>query len=649
MLRINKLRLVNFGPYYGEHELIFPEGKGIILIWGDNGYGKTTIMNAFRYVLWNKLINRKRQNINAFKYINLDSRNDGSIDKMLVEVSINYNGVNYLISRGLKYIGGSKDNPFSYETIGGVLREHNALSKEEGENLLNSILPERISRFYLFDGELLAEYEDLLDKTDDTDNIKRSIEDILGIPILENAKENLETIKDKFTSEASNLAKKQDRTKAISEELEKNTILLEEHKNNRKKLNTQLEDISDTIKDLSDKMKETESLRSLMDQRDSLIEDQKKDEEKSDNSWHFILNQVLTDSSVEIESSIEHLKEKEHLSETFEYVTSYLKDAFNENNSTCPICNNSISEDQKHNIFEHLKVSHSKLTDKELEDLKTGKYNVQFLKGCKSEDQSLLLINMLNNYEELNDEIALRKVRINTLDGQIKQIMIDNDEQSIKDIQKEYEKALNKKNEIENGIKDLDKDIGIVQAAIEKLSNALKKKSEDSEVEAAFRRKDLAVKLFNLFDCSISSFRDKLKEAVEKDATDIFRKISHEKGYDRLIINDNFGLEIVDHDGNIVPNRSSGYEQVVAISLISALHRNAPIAGPIFMDSNFQRVDEQHKLNILETLHSLADQVVILVYNKEFADRSEAKNQLGEHLIKEYEIQKDDVFKSSFN
>ena len=67
------------------------------------------------------------------------------------------------------------------------------------------------------------------------------------------------------------------------------------------------------------------------------------------------------------------------------------------------------------------------------------------------------------------------------------------------------------------------------------------------------------------------------------------------------------------------------------------------------MDSNFQRVDEQHKLNILETLHSLADQVVILVYNKEFADRSEAKNQLGEHLIKEYEIQKDDVFKSSFN
>ena len=55
-----------------------------------------------------------------------------------------------------------------------------------------------------------------------------------------------------------------------------------------------------------------------------------------------------------------------------------------------------------------------------------------------------------------------------------------------------------------------------------------------------------------------------------------FKKISHQKEFDHLIINENYGLEIGKSDGSIVPNRSSGYEQVVAISLISALHKNAP-------------------------------------------------------------------------
>ena len=61
-----------------------------------------------------------------------------------------------------------------------------------------------------------------------------------------------------------------------------------------------------------------------------------------------------------------------------------------------------------------------------------------------------------------------------------------------------------------------------------------------------------------------------------------------------------FGLHIIKADGTAVPNRSSGYEQVVAIALISALHKNAPIAGPVFLDSTFQRVDSLHKMKTLQ-------------------------------------------------
>ena len=100
----------------------------------------------------------------------------------------------------------------------------------------------------------------------------------------------------------------------------------------------------------------------------------------------------------------------------------------------------------------------------------------------------------------------------------------------------------------------------------------------------AFRNAQLAKDLFNLFNDAISEYSQKMKESVERDATELFTHIAHNTNYKSLEINDNYGLKIVKQDGAYVPNRSSGYEQVVAISLIGALHKNTPISGPIVMD-----------------------------------------------------------------
>ena len=55
-------------------------------------------------------------------------------------------------------------------------------------------MPERISRFFLFDGELLNEYETLLaDLDQQAQVVKESIESILGVPALQNAIADLST------------------------------------------------------------------------------------------------------------------------------------------------------------------------------------------------------------------------------------------------------------------------------------------------------------------------------------------------------------------------------------------------------------------------------------------------------------------------
>jgi len=53
-------------------------------------------------------------------------------------------------------------------------------------------MPEQVSRFFLFDGELLQQYEELLRNDSEMGRqIKESVERILGVPVLTNARTDL--------------------------------------------------------------------------------------------------------------------------------------------------------------------------------------------------------------------------------------------------------------------------------------------------------------------------------------------------------------------------------------------------------------------------------------------------------------------------
>jgi DNA sulfur modification protein DndD len=60
MLHFLKMTLTNFGPYKGEQTIDFTDKSGVIILWGNNGRGKTTLLNAFRFALFGKIQRRKR-------------------------------------------------------------------------------------------------------------------------------------------------------------------------------------------------------------------------------------------------------------------------------------------------------------------------------------------------------------------------------------------------------------------------------------------------------------------------------------------------------------------------------------------------------------------------------------------------------------
>ena len=151
--------------------------------------------------------------------------------------------------------------------------------------------------------------------------------------------------------------------------------------------------------------------------------------------------------------------------------------------------------------------------------------------------------------------------------------------------------------------------------------------------------------LRDLINESLDTYRKYLKQQVEEDATKIFLNLSSDPAYTRLKINDSFGLNIIHESGQIVTIRSAGFEHVVALSLIGALHQNAPLQGPIVMDSPFGRLDSVHEKNIISYLPQLANQVMLFVFDKEINEQN-TRALLGGELLQEYELCRGEAFET---
>ena len=142
-----------------------------------------------------------------------------------------------------------------------------------------------------------------------------------------------------------------------------------------------------------------------------------------------------------------------------------------------------------------------------------------------------------------------------------------------------------------------------------------------------------------VFDAAVDQYKADLRSRVEQTASELFRAMTTERrDYAGLRINEGYGLSILHTDGREEEARSAGAEHVVALALMGALQKNAPLRGPIVMDSPFGRLDETHTSNVVSVLPKMAEQVVLLVYESEVG-RDRVRELLGEHLVKEYELE----------
>ena len=180
-------------PYKGEVNVSFPQGdQNILLLHGLNSHGKTSFINGIRWCFYGRVLRSGKQ-LEYKKLLNNSAYDEKDYN---FEVSIDFEHENskYQLIRSVKASEKIEypqdDSHFSMSSF--LTKDGNVLgSSSEIVHQISLIAPEDVSRFFLFDGELLNEYSQLLEKQSDVgEAIKKSIEQILGVPSLMNGKKD---------------------------------------------------------------------------------------------------------------------------------------------------------------------------------------------------------------------------------------------------------------------------------------------------------------------------------------------------------------------------------------------------------------------------------------------------------------------------
>lgn len=650
MLRFGSITLMNFGPYKGQQIIDFPNHDGVVIFWGDNGRGKTTLLNAFRFALFGTIQRRNGALNSLLGMENKEAREAGEYG-FSVRLDMTNNADAYSLIREYKPLTSSHSprNEEDYAKRYFLKKNGAMLSPEDAEHELSALLPEHVSRFFLFDGELLQEYEELLiDDTSTGERIKNAIERILGVPILTNSRQDIDDLHTTLSKQKTKAVQNDSQTRSFYNTMQQLDTGIEEHKITIRDLERDKSLLYQEQVRIEAEMRKTEQLREWQLELDSVRRDLNRSKQTYNeqiiemraamrDAWQGMLRARIDECLLDYKARVDVLEVKKNQKTIADKVIHDLRKAIDEH--CCPICEQTVDG----SVWDAL--------NKRLQESAAG---VGLAPEEKSElDETIAKIKTLNSMmrdssrsriRAIENQITALLIQIRECEQREKELTqriaeYDGDADLVRDLPIQQQRLYQKLANISSAISEETQKLKDFASQRDKLEQQIKKLGVGSDLSEATRKAELCQKLYALFDAGVGKYRDALRTQVERDATELFTKITGDPDYVALKINKNYGLAIVHKSGQLVPGRSSGYEHVVALSLIGALHKNAPLRGPVIMDSLFLRLDKTHKKNLAKALPSMASQVIFLAYNGEI-ERSVAINQLSEHLLREYSLKR---------
>ena len=644
-MRISSVRLKNFRCYFGQQEpldLSTTPTANLVLVFGENMKGKTSLLQAIRWCLYGHAYDRQGREIPLVdpetkeQLLSRDAESDGDLC-VAVEMEFEHDGRAYSLKREAHTNVLRPPETDADFSISKELKADAQVYRESSvDPHIQNMLSEDVSRFFLFDAEMLEEYEDLLKNPEEEAlAVKQAIEKILGVPALRVFSSLRDEAIESDRAQNAHLKKRAKHDELLEEvgrldnsirAVTSDIAELEKVRATSQQRATDAELAVRKNADIDAKIKQKHVLETQLEGEQSRLQDAREAiASRLQETWWLpvvsLIQKRLENLRADRSRAVDSLRAA-HWLERLEASTA---------SKTCALCGTRLD----HSALKHVQD--------ELMRTKLSHYG---------EDLSSLAdaVRRADNYEKFNSvdvaaEVRVRhettvasEIAIGEIETRIRELSDSMGDRAYGDYNAKYERWQRLCDEVMKlgvAIREQEKALRELQDERTKKQNQLNKLPE-ADPALAFETSVYRF-LADVFESAVEVFRDSLRETVGADASGIFKSLTTEAAYKGLMIDENYGLALLDGQGDAVPGRSAGAEQIVALSLIGGLNRAAVREAPVIMDSNFARLDQGHRANVLRFLPQLGAQVVVLVHSGEI-DRNRDLGEVETHVARRYEI-----------
>ena len=628
-MRIESIEILNFRQYRKE-KFVFPRIKGkkdIHVIIGENGEGKTNILNALTWCLYGEELHLGDKNT-AINKINSqyvqelrDHSQKNGETKVTVVMSIEDGGKITFMRTAIYSITQSN----VIETKQDVIAIANANGgnkiiekKDDYEMYVSRYVPKEINEYIFFDGELMDQYF----KSEKRGNIESGIKDLTKASTIEKTKKQLNLYAkneiapvlksngDNRVSEAqTNLESEQKRR---DDQQEKVGLIL----NQIKIAEGEIERLTDIIQGFDSLKEKTDKLEELEEESDNLKRRQKKlnndlNEFVRQNYIYFALFPALKGFRDYIHSQ----ESKGNLPPKIDkrLVQSII------DSKECAVCGNHLNTEHLQHVLSILqKLEVSSTTSAELNRASSAlNAIIDSMKSYPRKKQAIIdLKSDLDRQVKRNEEeYAQLSKELRSIPNQdkIREAIIEREE---------YRKSINPLHEKygrENLI--LEARAKAVKRAEKELEDAMK---SNRLLDIYRKQLDFCKKGIILLDETLNEIIEECRKEMEVVTFEIFNKLIWKKdAFSKVNILDDYSFELLDAYGQQTLGACSAAERaLLALSFTIALQQTSGHDSLLYIDTPLGRVGEKNRINFAKVLTGIAEskQVILSFTPTEYDD-----------------------------
>jgi DNA sulfur modification protein DndD len=697
---LKSMKMVNWCSFLGEHVIDFDPkgGNSVYALFGENGKGKSSIVEAVEWVLFGKVydtiivedkIKRKLRPLIDFKFY-MGEKSSFALPlltdkafrkrdyKTEIEINFIHNNEEWTLLRSAQPKSGISGIPMKIndmevyirlEKNGGEISSETE-SPEAGRNSriqpkIEQIIPESVSRFFFIRGDSVQEFTGLIQGDEKSTALKEQVDTVVGIPAITRSQKEFgrmaAILEDKVRKvQRRNMRNEGDKTHY--DRLEKRIFEIENgftidgnFQEGLNDLREKLDGCNRRKETLEERMEKDAELRELLAQTESEeenlinLEDEipglKKALKKSgEGIWKIIIQRKINERIDSLQAEVEREKEIEErlydISQELPHLNQRLDSA--DGIVPCPTCQknrDALSDSERKNLDEErnkLVKEKSRILD-EKEEIE-GSLNKQ--NKIKDWRTDIPPDSFTENYERFwakKYSIEGKKIVLQRM----RELLKNQNVKNMKETQEEHSALISEITDISHDVHAGEKEIKDLKYEQTTLSSAKHgDNTEDVSEEARLEKKQLLLKwITDVWEQSLDEYRENIRESIDRVCTERWLEtVAEPEKYSHVKTNINWGLEVYGKDGNWAAIGNDGHRTLLALCFIESLRFCSEIEFPLIFDNPGATIDQKVAGSVLNYYMKNAPGQFIVLSHSSGMREDEMMKLYGEDIDKAWRV-----------